>query len=1262
MADPSYLRAGSVDSIAEPLEPRFLLATWYVDSGTGVSGVTGIDAANAGTTLQTPFRSINYAAQRAVAGDTVFVRAGEYREEVRPLNNGTAGALIVYMPYNSETVSIRGTSKLSTSWTQVPGSPTYYTSWPGQYTSAVNNSDQVFVNSEMVHLARWPDLATGDLSRPQADQATVDSIVSSTATGQQAWGGGYGINRIVFKDAAFTDTTNVWVGAKIWMNSGGAQNAGVDETQDGNGVTGTVIVVDGTTGTITVDIGAATATGTNQPANFQIGKGSRYYFFDPVALPASGIAFDAQWWRDRRGTADPSDDRLYLRSPNDVNPASLSVEVKQRDWAFNFDTGTGSTDNGRRYITVKDFNIFGASITTDHLAGNGSQSSDGGNLRGVTIANASNIILDGLKMKYVSHFTNQAGDLQAQWAQSSGVILSGSDNIFANGEIAWSAGSGIIVLGQRNKVLNSKVHDTNYNVTEGGAIGMGSTRKGGGPSLDAEIAYNEVYNTGVDGIQFDGLRNSTGSKNDIRARIHHNIVHDTVLQSADSGGIKMFGADGRWVRIDHNIIYNTGGTPSASQYLFYGIYLDYTATTTGGYVIDHNVVYATPIGININHNYNTEVYNNTLLQPAIVGRHSIGNDAGGTMDGVVIRNNLANRSGRGLSGTGINSVLSNNVFNAVEATTWFVDPLNSTISARNYSLASNATTTAATGAIDRGVSVSPFDDAIIGQPDLGAREYGAPQWTAGVGQVSTPTSWVISGVVYRDGNRDGIRNAGESGLAGRTVYLDANGNGALDAATNRSFAYSGAPVAIPDRSGSNFGIATATFTVPAGSGAIAALRVTLDIRHTYDGDLYGFLIAPDGTSVELMAGNGGGGDNFSVTTFDDTAGATIGSAAAPYNGTFRPTGALSALNGKTAAGVWTLRIEDRFDADVGTINAFSIAYGTAGETSTATAADGSYAFTNLASGIYAVSQIIPTGWSAVSPVTARSVNHTAGTSVIDQNFSSYQNSTPTFAAASAISPVPPTTSAAATLTVLGADANGENNLTYTWSTIAKPSGAADAVFGANGTNAAKSTGVTFSASGSYTLRATITNAAGTSASSDLLVNVNAAPAVPTVQSVAVNEGAAQRSMVTRITYVFSTAVTPAAGAFTLTRRSDGQSVSPNVTNPAGDGRTYVLTFSGTGIVGNSLADGIYDLAVDASKVTDAYGQTLTGGGGLAFHRIFGDQDGDRDVDATDSRAFRAALDSTLAQAPYRMWFDYDLDGDIDATDSRAFRARLNTLI
>src|SRR5262249_49642875 len=73
------------------------------------------------------------------------------------------------------------------------------------------------------------------------------------------------------------------------------------------------------------------------------------------------------------------------------------------------------------------------------------------------------------------------------------------------------------------------------------------------------------------------------------------------------------------------------------------------------------------------------------------------------------------------------------------------------------------------------------------------------------------------------------------------------------------------------------------------------------------------------------------------------------------------------------------------------------------------------------------------------------------------------------------------------LSVLGGYALGESNLTYTWSTLSKPNGAADPAFSVNGSNAAKSTTATFSAAGQYVLQVTISDAGGLLATSTVIV-------------------------------------------------------------------------------------------------------------------------------------------------------------------------------
>ncbi len=108
-------------------------------------------------------------------------------------------------------------------------------------------------------------------------------------------------------------------------------------------------------------------------------------------------------------------------------------------------------------------------------------------------------------------------------------------------------------------------------------------------------------------------------------------------------------------------------------------------------------------------------------------------------------------------------------------------------------------------------------------------------------------------------------------------------------------------------------------------------------------------------------------------------------------------------------------------------------------------------------------------------------------SSIDINTLTTTNSAPTIANPATASPSPVTGTTTA-LTVLGADANGEATLTYTWITTGTPP--APVTFSANGSNAAKNTTATFTRIGTYSFQVTITNSSGLSVTSSVTVSVN----------------------------------------------------------------------------------------------------------------------------------------------------------------------------
>jgi subtilisin-like proprotein convertase family protein len=130
------------------------------------------------------------------------------------------------------------------------------------------------------------------------------------------------------------------------------------------------------------------------------------------------------------------------------------------------------------------------------------------------------------------------------------------------------------------------------------------------------------------------------------------------------------------------------------------------------------------------------------------------------------------------------------------------------------------------------------------------------------------------------------------------------------------------PVSIPDDSP----VGAESTIVVTDDNVIEDVNVTVNVTHTFDGDLVLSLIGPDGTEVVLSDRNGSSGNNFTNTTFDDEASTPISGGSAPFTGSFRPDEPLTAFDGKVATGTWRFRVEDQAGADVGTIDSWSITF------------------------------------------------------------------------------------------------------------------------------------------------------------------------------------------------------------------------------------------------------------------------------------------------------------------------------------------------
>ncbi|MGL4419165.1 MAG: proprotein convertase P-domain-containing protein, partial [Gemmataceae bacterium] len=196
------------------------------------------------------------------------------------------------------------------------------------------------------------------------------------------------------------------------------------------------------------------------------------------------------------------------------------------------------------------------------------------------------------------------------------------------------------------------------------------------------------------------------------------------------------------------------------------------------------------------------------------------------------------------------------------------------------------------------------------------------------------------------------------GISGRTIFLDGNNNSVMDLLTSEKTATPN--LAIPD--GPSGAEVTSTVSFSGLSGVVTDVNVKLSITHAYVGDLNAFLVTPTGSRVELFTGVGGNGDNFTNTNLDDEAATSITAATAPFSGTFRPEGLLSAVDGLSPNGNWSLALRDTAGPDTGTLNSWfiTIQYG---EIATTTGVTGAYSFPALLSGTYTVRTVVPSGWT-----------------------------------------------------------------------------------------------------------------------------------------------------------------------------------------------------------------------------------------------------------------------------------------------------------
>jgi len=452
-----------------------LAANLYVNADVDTSGDGSIDS---------PFLTIQEAADIAQAGDVVIIHEGQYRETITPANSGTASQPITYTAYEADLVTINGCDIVNSAWSLDEGS-IYKTN----ITLNLDHENQVFVNStSMVWEARWPNVGSTSLDGLlEFNTATMDAGTSST----------------VIVDNAIPDYD--WTGGTAWVSSNKRWFSWTGElTSYASGQVGVVNNADGAN-------------------NMICASGGVYYLFGVRdALDSAN-----EWYYDA------STEELYIWAPDGNSP--VDVEVKERLYGFDL--------SERSYINIQNLNFFACGINTDinssalvldsleikHVyhsneaeAKYGSQNTTGLILYGtdhilknseISYGSGAGVFLSGSGHQLINNYIH---DHDYIGAYASPLVMAGKNLTVSHNTIKRAGRQCVLLNGIYGSLFQyNDVSHGGYLTWDLGLI-YGNSIAGG----HAEVRYNWLHDN-MAGHFGDGLYYDHGCKNILT---HHNVV------------------------------------------------------------------------------------------------------------------------------------------------------------------------------------------------------------------------------------------------------------------------------------------------------------------------------------------------------------------------------------------------------------------------------------------------------------------------------------------------------------------------------------------------------------------------------------------------------------------------------------------------------------------------------------------------------------------------------------------------------------------
>ena len=489
-------------------------------------------------TLAAPLKTIQEAFNKAVAGDTILLREGIYREAVALENkSGKDGAPITLKAYAGENPVLSGLDVLKLDWKETPTKGIYVADYDADVIR------QIFYNGKPMLQARWPNCpkdTNGEWNFFSPDMwASADTDGNSYGTlscadlAKTGWDV-TGAQALLNVDHQFFCWTR-----PVRTHAAGSNVFTYDQ-----------------------DLGKSVNKPDESGVQGKWNQRNKFYLFGKREF----LDTPGEWFYDA------ADKKLYLCPPDGKDPAQANLEIKAREWGFTAD----STCND---LTIDGVGFFG---TAFKFGENPNKKSSHIVLRNSNVTHSSWTEYLSIKSTLPEEKRSEVS------ADSVFPTIMADDSQVVNCTFAYGTQSALLMNGLNNRIENNLIHDFDYSSSlvypplQVNHPGEGLTEKAG----RAVVRYNTICRSG--GIQahmaqpgndfsmndvYDSYLACYGGNKDTSAvytqrpscvgtRFHHNWVHRGFSGTPPlpwGGGMGIRGDDLTCgLTVDHNVVWDCG--------------------------------------------------------------------------------------------------------------------------------------------------------------------------------------------------------------------------------------------------------------------------------------------------------------------------------------------------------------------------------------------------------------------------------------------------------------------------------------------------------------------------------------------------------------------------------------------------------------------------------------------------------------------------------------------------------------------------------